>query len=332
MNSQSVNALKVGLVGFGSWPRQAYLPAIKLRNDIEIISVAASSDKTLKLAKSILGESLKTYKETSYIPDLSLDAVFIALPNRKLTDEALSSYLDMRSPPHIFVEAPFTLDTHLYHSSQNFDLSSYPIVHVDLELTHLPIIEAIIKIINERNLLEINNVQVSLKCNWAKSWGIDKKQIKHKILEISTWYIDIVHYLLKKHGFHRSDSINSVSDKNNSYIGEIILNYHSLCGAVSTGIWKYDFDSEHPFSVHIELSGKNFNVKGDLISGELNIQTNGLSTQYSFPSKNPDIYTTGISESIESFVNGIRENKQTKTDMSFYADVLKIQDSIFSKT
>ena len=70
MNYDSANTFKVSLVGFGSWSRQACLRVINSRNDIQIIPVAASSSKTLKLAENLIGESVKTNKLKRICPSM----------------------------------------------------------------------------------------------------------------------------------------------------------------------------------------------------------------------------------------------------------------------
>ena len=61
------NSIKIGLIGFGHWAKEAYLPILLNRKDTEIIGVSAKTDKTLNSAKSLIGNTVKLFKDYRYL-------------------------------------------------------------------------------------------------------------------------------------------------------------------------------------------------------------------------------------------------------------------------
>ena len=313
----ATNRLKIGLIGFGSWPKQSYVPILMKRDDTEIISVAASTVNTLDMAKSIIGSQVETY--TSFqklLNDSKIDAVFIGLPNQ-ITSSAIEAAISKKL--HVFVEPPFKENQSIRHYLRG----ASPVFHVDLELTHLPIVEFINNIISENQVGIIEELIVTLQCNWGNTWAIPPSEEKEKVLEISTWYMDMVHYLSNK----KVDYVTWNTECSNYLKGEVIIKYKDSY----KGVWNYDFDSSEAFSVKINIKGKDVNITGDMIKGLLNTEIKGSCNSYNIPANNPDVFTSGMNESIESFINAICSGNKTKTDYLFYSEIVTIQNQLRSQ-
>lgn len=308
--------LKIGLVGFGNWPKQAYVPILMNRGDTEIISVAASTTNTLDIAKSIIGDQVETY--TSFeklLNDSKIDAVFIALPNQINSSAIKTAILN---DLHVFIEPPFKHDDKL----KNHVRANSKIFHVDLELTHLPIVDFIRKIINDNQVGIIEELIVTLECNWGNAWDMHSSAANEKVLEISTWYLDIIHYLSNRKVDYVKWDVGC-----NDIKGEMTVKYKDSY----KGVWNYDFFSSEAFRVKIDIKCKNVNITGDLIRGSLNTETKGVCKFYNIPANNPDIFTSGMNESIESFINSICSGTKTKTDYLLYSEIVTIQNQLRSQ-
>jgi hypothetical protein len=84
-----MKTIRIGLVGFGSWPQQAYAPVLNELPDVRVVTVAAKSENTHRLARETFGDGIAVssdYREL--LADDDIDASMISLPNA-LHSEAL---------------------------------------------------------------------------------------------------------------------------------------------------------------------------------------------------------------------------------------------------
>ena len=104
----SHSTLKIGLIGFGSWATSAYVPALRERDDVEIVALAARTESTRMTGRSLLGDAVSLYDNYhDLLGDAAVDAVMIGLPSDSST-EAAGAALD--AGKHIFLEPPFPDD------------------------------------------------------------------------------------------------------------------------------------------------------------------------------------------------------------------------------
>ena len=103
-----MHEIRMGLIGFGSWPQQAYAPLLREISDVRVAWVAANSEKTLNLARKTFGDGIVTTCDYRQLIDASdVDALMIALPNA-LHGEVLQAAAE--SSKHIFFEPPVAPD------------------------------------------------------------------------------------------------------------------------------------------------------------------------------------------------------------------------------
>ena len=86
--------LNAGLIGLGQWARQAYLPLLKERFDVQVAAVAARSEETRNFAQEAFGPELLLYSDYhELLSDDQTDVVLISLPN-ELHSSAINEALD----------------------------------------------------------------------------------------------------------------------------------------------------------------------------------------------------------------------------------------------
>ena len=96
------NPIKLGLIGLGNWAKEAYLPILLNRDDVEILAVSARTNKTLEKAKNIINKDIKLFNNYEDLLDQpDIQAVFIGIPHtdsaKVVIDSTASPNRDMRT-------------------------------------------------------------------------------------------------------------------------------------------------------------------------------------------------------------------------------------------
>ena len=103
-------SIKLGLIGLGNWAKEAYLPILLGRDDVEILAVSARTDKTLDIAKNIINKDIKLFNNyKDLIEQSDIEAVFIGIPH---TDSAQVVIDSIENDKHVFVEPPYIFWSH----------------------------------------------------------------------------------------------------------------------------------------------------------------------------------------------------------------------------
>ena len=77
-----MEAIRIGLVGFGAWPRRAYAPLLKEFPAVRVVAVAARSEESRDLARETFGDDIAVTSDYRQLLEADdVDALMIALPN-----------------------------------------------------------------------------------------------------------------------------------------------------------------------------------------------------------------------------------------------------------
>ncbi len=86
--------IRVGLIGYGNWTRQAYVPALQRDGRAQIVAAAARTDATRKLVQEQIRKNVAVFDSvSSLLKATELDAVMIAVPDT-VHEETLIAALD----------------------------------------------------------------------------------------------------------------------------------------------------------------------------------------------------------------------------------------------
>jgi predicted dehydrogenase len=86
--------IKIGIIGYGSWVKKAYIPGLKQDGRAEIVAISANSEATIKLIKEDFGNSIDIYHGyEDLLNSPKIEAVMIAVPD-SVHAEAISKALD----------------------------------------------------------------------------------------------------------------------------------------------------------------------------------------------------------------------------------------------
>ncbi len=188
----------VGLIGFGQWARQAYVPLLGEMPQVRVVAVSARSHTTRELAKGAFGAGTKLFEDYhDLLNDSTVDAVLIALPN-SLHAPVLQAAA--RSKKHLFFEPPVAVDPETATQILDALAASGGVVQADLELRYLPVIDAISACIQSGRIGEPLMAKIRLWCNWGYGGGgwYDEVQGQSFFLWLGCWYLDVLDCIFKR--------------------------------------------------------------------------------------------------------------------------------------
>ena len=87
--------VKLGLIGLGQWPRQAYVPVLKGLEGVDVVAVAAKSPATQQYAREQFGDVVVYSDYSDLCEDPRVEAVALAVPN-PIHEAALTAAVFLR--------------------------------------------------------------------------------------------------------------------------------------------------------------------------------------------------------------------------------------------
>ena len=296
--------LRIGLIGFGAWAREAYVPALLEDPDVEVVAVAARSEQTHDAARDVLGSKLQHHTDyRRMLAEADVEAVMIGVPSEASPAAALAA---VEAGVHVFVEPPLaqgeTTDRLLPAASQGDD-----VFHVDLEGRYLPAVDAVRDVVHREGFGTLNAVTVELDNNWANEWGNPGM-----VTGLSTWYVDFMDYLIE-----RSPEEAEVVGADEQ-VGQATMSYP---GGVE-GVWRFNLRTGGELSFQLTVAGEDGTVHADLMTGEYRWQLGGDSGSGNAPSR-PSFGFVGMRESVQAFLSAVRGEGETRSGPEVYERVHK---------
>tara|TARA_A100001037_G_C15151995_1_gene639932 strand:+ start:6953 stop:7933 length:981 start_codon:yes stop_codon:yes gene_type:complete len=313
------NPIKLGLIGLGNWAKEAYLPILLNRDDVEILAVSAKTNKTLEKAKNIINKDIKLFNNYEDLLDQpDIQAVFIGIPH---TDSAKVVIDSINKDKHVFVEPPLYFGDR-YDYINNLVISKNKSIHIDVELNFLPVILKCKEILDSGNLGKTLSSKIELKVDWSTELDFNIEQMKKYVIELTTWYVPVTDMFTSS----EIESAKYINSKNNFDIGSIEVKYEN--GYI--GEWKFNL-REHPgMNLTFEIVFEQGHINCDLSTGDLTvIDKNGNKTTQNIPPKLPVFAFAGMQESVEMFLNSVKTGSTT-FDLNMYRNVKDIHSKLYS--
>ncbi len=96
--------IKIGIIGYGSWVKDAYIPALQRDDRAQIVGISARSDATIQSIRKDFGNRIEVYKGyEALLVSTKIEAVMIAVPD-SVHAEAITAAL--ASGKAVFYEPP----------------------------------------------------------------------------------------------------------------------------------------------------------------------------------------------------------------------------------
>ena len=297
--------IEIGLIGYGNWAKDAYVPSIMECADVLIKAVAAPSKTTRQLAQQKFPEATVFDNYNSLLDTSAVDAVMIGVPSNLVSNVAISA---IQADKHIWIEPPAPGDQQVTSMLELAEKSTR-VFHTDLELRYTPALTAIKNLLESKCLGNLLSIKISLKSNWATTWANDAPELGKIVSGLSIWYLDVADFLIEQSA-NRVDVFGVDHEHGNGIsIGIGLLQYKDAIAQ-----WAFDLRHQEELGLTLEILSTNGEITADLVTGKYRYRfelENWINLQAQ-PSR-PILGFAGIRESSLTFIDAIKGNVQTKT-------------------
>ncbi|MCZ0937249.1 MAG: Gfo/Idh/MocA family oxidoreductase [Caldilineaceae bacterium] len=310
--------LRVGLIGYGSWTRMAYIPALQRDGRAQIVSAAAPSAATQQRIASELGPDISVYSNAAeLLSGPPVDAVFIAVSDAA-HEEALTSALDARLP--IFYEPPLSNRRQRIRPMVTKLLNAPQVTHADLEIGFIPVFVEAARRVRDGVIGQVHSASVRLQSSWGADPEADLSTLNH----IAPWYVD---------------TLNRILDATPSRV--LILEGEGLPGRAQRqcqGLYDYggtwgtvqvNLDCVVELETTVEVNGEDGDLIFNLFSGELRQRTRSQPdwTVESVAESEPRAGWPGMNECVATFLDAVTDEPLAETT-STASPVDSLRDSL----
>ncbi|WP_108867091.1 Gfo/Idh/MocA family protein [Aquimarina aquimarini] len=288
--------IKLGIIGYGSWVKDAYIPALRRDGRAEIVAISARSEATIQMIRADFGDTIDIYRGYKDLLDsIKIEAVMIAVPDEVHANAIIAG---VNSAKAIFYEPPIAHTRVLIPEVLKELLAAQQITHADLELALVPAISMASELIKKQTIGNVQTASIRLQSNW----GRDSNQDTNTINRLSVWYVHVLNVLL--------DSSPKRVLLMDGYGTQGRRQSQSTCFFDYNGVWgefKVNIDSVEVLTIKIEVVGDNGDMHIDVLTGELKTRTkrNPIWDIRLLPAIQPYADWPGMHESISSFLDAV---------------------------
>jgi predicted dehydrogenase len=303
--------VKLGLIGLGKWPREAYLPNLAKMAGAEVVAVAAPSEQTRQFARGHFGDGLVTYDDYRHLlDDPAVEACMIAVPNPMHTQVVQEAAAGGK---HLFFEPPLGLDAEEISDTLAALEQTDAVVQIDHELRYTPVMVEMQRRLAEGLIGEPLMATVRLWTDWGfggTDWGEDVEG-QGFFLWLGCWYLDMLDCVLP-HVPLRVDVMGGRA-MNGALMdhGWAILQYPGgRTGAIEFGLVNCAGQD-----IGIRVLGTEGEMWADVWEGVLRWRTGEQWRQVGVPCEQPPHGFAGMYEAIAGFVSAIAEGAPVAADL-----------------
>ena len=309
-SNQVSKPLRVGLIGFGFWAREAYVPILQQLTSVRVTAVAARSSASRNAAREAFGDDLTVYDDfRALIETGDVDAVMIALPNTLHTEAVQAA---VRAGRHVFFEPPIALTREATHVALETIASASSVMQLDLELRYLPVMDAVADLIERGAIGPVKEARVSLRSDWGREGALTHMGEEGIAHGLGPWYLDVLDRIIAN--MPREAHVTGGYSCNGKLLdrGAVTLNHDD--GQVG----RFDLDLLQPGGLEVALHvlGGAGKIEANLISGDYRCCAGNAKPQEgAAPPLLPECGFVGMRESIAGFVSAIIEGHPSRTSL-----------------
>jgi len=287
---------RIGLVGYGSWAREALVPALSMDGRAKVVAVAAPTKGTRELARQELASGLRTYPGIEgLLAEEPLDAVMIAVPDH-LHEHALLAALGSEVP--VFYEPPLSDRRERIIPVIDRLLAANHVTFADLELGLIPVVARASQMVEGGALGGIQRAEISLESGWGPVPDYDLCNFHH----LCTWYVDVLNRILGStpRRVLLLDGHGTPGRRQNAFVGH--LQYDGIWGTLRANI-----ASVGELRVRVDVAADDGDLRVNLLSGELRYRTRHAPewTVEHCPAISPHASWPGVHESVSAFLDAV---------------------------
>lgn len=286
--------IRIGLVGYGSWTREAYVPALRRDGRASVVCAAARTKGTRERVREFLGPGVTAYPGIEeMLVEERLDAVMIAVPDWA-HEETLLAAVDRNVA--VFYEPPISDSRKRIRSVLDRLLSAQHVTFADLELGLTPVVRRTAEAVRSGMLGELQRTSICLRSGWGPVPDYDLCNFNH----LCTWYVDVLNRVVGSNPRRvlLLDGHGTPGRRQNHFIGH--LDYGG-----SWGTFKANIASVGPLEIAIEVEGEDGDLRANILTGEVQICTRGESDwrRERWPAILPHASWPGVHEAISTFLD-----------------------------
>ena len=295
-----MSELRLGLIGYGAWTRDAYIPALQYDGRARLVSVAAPSADTRDRVRSEIGSEVHVYEDIERLLEgPTLDAVMIAVPDSAHENNLLAA---LDSGLAIFYEPPITDRRQRILPVMSRLLAAKQVTFADLELGLIPAVSRAARLIQMNKIGQTQTASIRLQSGWGPVAGYDLCNFNH----LCTWYVDVLNRILK--GRPRRvlvlDGWGTSGRRQNHSIG--LLDYDRVWGTVSANI-----ASVGELEIKVEINGDDGDMIINIVTGEIRYRTRRAPnwSVEQLPAVSPYASWPGMHESVSTFLDAVEKGQ-----------------------
>ncbi len=297
-----MSKIRIGLVGYGSWTRKAYIPALLRDGRANIAAVTAPSKETRERIRRELGSEIEVHDSIEkLLTGPKLDAVMIAVPD-SMHERTLLAALE--SDVAIFYEPPVADTRQRILPVIKRLLATDQITFADLELGLIPAVDRASQLVQTNKIGKIQTASIRLQSGWGPIPNYDLCNFNH----LCTWYVDVLNRILGSHPKRvlLLDGQGTPGRRQNHSIGH--LDYDGIWGTLQANI-----SSVGNLKIDVDIYGDDGDVIINVLSGELRYRTRHHSdwSTEQWPALSPYASWPGMHESVTAFLDAIENGKSS---------------------
>lgn len=314
--------IRIGLIGFGDWPREAYVPVLRDHPRAEVVALAARSDQTIAAAREALGAGLaacRDYREL--LADERVHAVLVAAPNPLHAEMASCA---LRAGKHVLVEGPLgetpeqafgllDLADRVVGAGDGGDETKL-VFQGDFELGYIPVLHRVRQMLADGALGKPLSVTARLWCDWGLDGKAESPESTRSGFYIWTgpWYLQILDVLIER--LPQRVTAHGVRALNGTLMdhGWASLDY----GDNLIGCLEYSLLAPEGQTIELTVVATEGEARADLNTGDLQWRTKRQPTWQSekVPPAEPIAAFAGMRECLTGFLEAITSGAAVLAD------------------
>ena len=307
-----MNPVKLGLIGLGEWPRQAYLPVLNESDTVQVCAVSARSSATQQYAQEQFGPQTTLYADyQDLLQDPIVEAVTLALPG-KLHNRSIEAAL--ASGKHVFYEPPIGHTSEELRRTLSAMAASDRVVQADLELRYLPVVDAARSLLASAQIGDPLMAKVRLWCDWGHGggdWGPGPES-EGFFAWLGCWYLDVLDCVFGSPP-SRANVVGGYAENGRLMDhGWATLEYSK--GQI--GQFEFNLVAMAGLDIRLTVLGTQGELEADLKSGQLRWRAADTAWHDEpHPASQPVHGFEGMRECLIDFIDAVRANRPPRADV-----------------
>ncbi len=297
-------SLRIGLIGYGSWARSAYVPALRADPRAEIVAAAAPSARTQARIREELGAEVAVFDDYQTLLDgAPVDAVLIGVQN-SVHENAIRAALRAGIP--LLYEPPICTRPDRIRALLKEIVAAPQVTHADLELSYLPVLRRAAELLAAGAIGSPRTASITLKGEWDPTAKAELC-LTH---ELAPWYVDPLNRLLDR----RPSRVLVLDGRGRS--GR--MQPYAIAHFDYDGVWgTFNVNLAQAGDLHIsaELQASEGEVMIDPVRGALRWRTRADPEwrSESVPAIQPHASWAGMHECVRAFLDSIESGRSSQS-------------------